>query len=95
MLPILISLSLLPKSDTIDNNVCETFNGYIVKARGRPIIDMLEDIRESLMERMHQKLNEISKVTDTICPRIRSKLEEVKYNSRLCIVKPAVGDKFK
>ena len=36
----------------------------------------------------------MSKVTDTICPRIRSKLEEVKYNSRLCLVKPAVGDKF-
>ena len=46
-------MSLLPKSDIIDNNVCETFNGYIVKARGRPIIDMLEDIRESLMEIMH------------------------------------------
>ena len=73
-------MSLLPKSDMIENNVCETFNGYIAKVRGRPIIDMLKDIRESLMERMHQKLNEMSKVTDTFCPRIISKLEEMKYN---------------
>ena len=46
------------------------------------------------MERMHEKLSDISKVTDIICLRIRRKLEEVKYNSRLCIIKPAVGEKF-
>ena len=78
----------------VDNNVCETFNGYIIKARGRPIIDLLDDIMQALMERMHTKLSKMSGVTDIICPRIRSKLEEIKYNSRLCSIKPAVGDKF-
>ena len=55
---------------------------------------MLEDIRESLMSRMHKKLTEISSVTDKLYPRIRTKLESIKYNSRLCTVKPAVGEKF-
>ena len=86
--------SELPKHDMVDNNVCETFNGYIIKARGRPIIDLLDDIMQALMERMHTKLSKMSGVTDIICPRIRSKLEEIKYNSRLCSIKPAVGDKF-
>ena len=86
--------SELPKCDMVDNNVCETFNGYIVKARGRPIIDLLDDIMQALMERMHIKLTKMSRVTDSIFPRIRSKLEEIKYNSRLCFIKPVVEDKF-
>ncbi|WOL20679.1 hypothetical protein Cni_G29484 [Canna indica] len=32
------------KSDVVSNNINETFNGYILKARSKPIIDMLEDI---------------------------------------------------
>ncbi|XP_015583704.1 uncharacterized protein LOC107262429 [Ricinus communis] len=35
-----------------------------------------------------------SGLTDSITPRIRTKLEEIKYNSRLCTCKPAVGGKF-
>ena len=37
--------SPLSKCDNVDNNMAETFNGWICKARLLPIIDMLEDIR--------------------------------------------------
>ena len=33
-------------------------------------------------------------VKDTVCPRIRKKLEGIRNNTRHCIVKPAVGDIF-
>ena len=32
----------------IDNNICETFNSYIRKAREKSLIDMLEYIRKNL-----------------------------------------------
>lgn len=39
------------KCDVVDNNMCETFNGVILEARGKPIITMLEDIRLYMMRR--------------------------------------------
>ena len=42
------------KSDMINNNICETFNSYIRKGRDKSLIDMLEYIRENLMERMEK-----------------------------------------
>lgn len=43
--------------DSLDNNMSETFNSFILLARFKPIVSMLEDIRLSLMERMQQKKN--------------------------------------
>ena len=33
-------------------------------------------------------------VKDTICPRIKKKLEGIRNNTRHCIVKPTVGEIF-
>ena len=38
------------KFDMIDNNICETFNSYIRKVMKKPLIEMLNYIRENLME---------------------------------------------
>ena len=40
----------------IDNNICETFNSYIRKGREKPLIDMLEYIKENLMEMMEKQV---------------------------------------
>ncbi|XP_039127844.1 uncharacterized protein LOC120263931 [Dioscorea cayenensis subsp. rotundata] len=40
------------KCDVIDNNMCETFNGVILDSRSKPIITMLEDIRQYVMTRV-------------------------------------------
>ncbi|XP_074305871.1 uncharacterized protein LOC141641092 [Silene latifolia] len=37
--------------DVVDNNMSEVFNAFILNSRHKPIITMLEDIRESIMER--------------------------------------------
>jgi hypothetical protein len=39
------------KSDLLQNNICECFNSYILKARVKPILTMLEMIRRKLMRR--------------------------------------------
>ena len=44
------------KCDVIVNNMAETFNAYVVYARTKHLIDMLEDIRMALMERIVVKV---------------------------------------
>ncbi|CAL1371662.1 unnamed protein product [Linum trigynum] len=41
-------LSHLPKCDSVESNICETWNGMIVKYRGMRMIDMLEGIRKKV-----------------------------------------------
>lgn len=61
------------KCDSILNNVCESFNAYIVDARAKHVISMLEDIRSSLMERCYRKMQEVRDSHDVLCPRIKRK----------------------
>ncbi|XP_057770651.1 uncharacterized protein LOC130990435 [Salvia miltiorrhiza] len=83
-----------PVSDIIDNNISETFHGYILKAKGKHIIHMCEEIRKSLMVRQVKKKDEMSTVTSRICPLILKKLEVVKVSSNNCASLPTLGNKF-
>ena len=40
------------KSGAIDNNMCERFNAWILSARNKTIISMLEEIRIKVMTRL-------------------------------------------
>ena len=40
------------KSDVVENNMCETFNSTILQARFKPIVSMLDDIREAALVRL-------------------------------------------
>ena len=82
------------KSEIIDNNICKTFNSYIRNVREKPVIEMLDYIRENLMEWMEKKVQLIKIVKDKICPRIRDKLESIRNNTRHCIANPTTRDKF-
>ncbi|XP_074288923.1 uncharacterized protein LOC141614067 [Silene latifolia] len=68
--------------DAIDNNMSEVFNAYILNSRHKPIITMLEDIRESIMERMHKKRDFIASKNFSICPRAQEQLEKAKVAAR-------------
>ncbi|XP_021740125.1 uncharacterized protein LOC110706514 [Chenopodium quinoa] len=68
--------------DSVDNNMSEVFNAYILKWRHKPIISMLEDIRESLMERLHKKRGLIKARDMSLCPRIQQQLEKHKVWAR-------------
>jgi hypothetical protein len=46
---------ITPRCDLIMNNLCEFFNSYIIKARDKQIITMLEMIRKKLMKRYQKK----------------------------------------
>ncbi|WOL17260.1 hypothetical protein Cni_G26049 [Canna indica] len=87
-------VSTVFKFDNVTNNISETFNVYIIKARSKPIVDMLEEIRRMLMQRMNMKREMVSKWFGDICPNIRRKLEKSKEESRYCIVTPSGNFKF-
>lgn len=64
------------KCDSIDNNICKAFNRTIVKARTKPIIPMLEDIRVAIMKRVATKIQAMEKWPGKFRPRVMRKLNE-------------------
>jgi hypothetical protein len=82
-----------PKCDLLVNNICECFNSYILKAREKPILSMLEMIRKKLMRRYQAKREGIAKLNGKLCPRIAAKLEEVGLEAIDCVAQYA-GEKM-
>lgn len=65
----------LSKCESVDNNLCECFNGTILDARYKPIIDMLEDIRHGVNDRMQRRRKAMEKWVGDFCPRIIDMLD--------------------
>jgi hypothetical protein len=57
------------------NNLCEYFNSYIIKAREKPIIIILEMIKKKLMKRYQKKRQGIREYIGDWCSKILAKLE--------------------
>ncbi|XP_056159542.1 uncharacterized protein LOC130135140 [Syzygium oleosum] len=72
------------KSDIIDNNLSEAFNGRILEARCKPIISMLEDIRVIVMTRLQKQRYKTAKWTGQCGPRIAKRLDDNLASSRFC-----------
>ncbi|KAL0343001.1 UNVERIFIED_CONTAM: hypothetical protein Sangu_1187500 [Sesamum angustifolium] len=66
--------STLPKCDILLNNMCESFNAFILPARDKPIITLLETIRNLLMIRMQVNRDKARKWDFLLCPKIKSAL---------------------
>ncbi|WOK91784.1 hypothetical protein Cni_G00475 [Canna indica] len=77
-----LCINVLPACEVVDNNQSECFNVYILKARTKPLIDMLEEIRTSVMQRIVLKREKILSWTNELCPRIKKILEQNKLDSR-------------
>jgi len=75
------------KCDIVENNMCETFNSWILAARFKSIITMLEEIRVKVMERMTQ-MREFSEkwITDVSPMAMQILTENAKYVA-ICEVK--------
>lgn len=87
-------LNSFVRSDLTVNNICETFNSYVLNSRDKPIIHLLEDIRKSIMVRLHDIAQMLEKSVDVICPKIRKKLYEIDSQTRYCRLLPAGDGKY-
>ncbi|CAH9067217.1 unnamed protein product [Cuscuta europaea] len=77
------------QSDALQNNICEYFNSYILRARDLPILSMFEWIRKRLIKRFHVKYTGMLKYKGAICSNKQDLLEKYKYESRNCFCTPA------
>ncbi|XP_039138799.1 uncharacterized protein LOC120276135 [Dioscorea cayenensis subsp. rotundata] len=66
------------KCEAIDNNMCEVFNGVILDERGKPVIFMLEDLRQYVISRIAVKREYANKWKGNYGPNIVAKLEKEK-----------------
>jgi hypothetical protein len=62
--------------DSVDNNMCESFNNWIVDIRAHPILSMLEGIRTKVYVRIQQNRAKSAKWNSRICPNIMKKLNK-------------------
>lgn len=61
--------------DSVDNNMCESFNAWIIDSRFHPVITMLEGIRRKVMERIQVNRSKCAAWQGTICPNSFKKLK--------------------
>ncbi|KAF3655020.1 putative TMV resistance protein N-like isoform X1 [Capsicum annuum] len=74
------------KCDIVENNMCETFNSWILTARHKSIITMLEDIRHQLRNRHVDMIKFAETWISDIAPMGRTILEDNKEYSNRCRV---------
>ncbi|KAK8708854.1 hypothetical protein V6N13_059890 [Hibiscus sabdariffa] len=70
--------------DIVDNNMVKAFNAWILDARCKPIISLLEKIRVMVMSRLHVKRTWASKWRTNISPKALEKLEHNMEQSTHC-----------
>jgi len=69
-------------SDILLNNIAESFNAWVLEARGRPILTCFETIRWQIMNRFSQKNVGTATTPIVICPKIVKKLERNKLKAK-------------
>ncbi|KAG5589577.1 hypothetical protein H5410_040091 [Solanum commersonii] len=75
------------KCDVVENNMCETFNFWILAARHKSIITMLEEIRHKIMDRNVEMRKFVDTWISDISPMASLVLEENKVYARDCQVR--------
>ncbi|GJW76725.1 uncharacterized protein Tco_0138407 [Tanacetum coccineum] len=82
------------KSDLFLNNICEVFNGKIVGGRDKPVITLLEYIREYCMKRIMNIQSVIDKCNGPLTPTAISIIESIKKEAHLMKVQWNGANKY-
>ncbi|GJS17102.1 mutator type transposase [Tanacetum coccineum] len=82
------------KSDLLLNNICEVFNGKIIRGRDKPVITLLEYIREYCMKRIVNVQGVIDKCTGPLTPTATRIMESIKKEAHLIKVQWNGANKY-
>ncbi|GJX18946.1 crooked neck-like protein 1 [Tanacetum coccineum] len=82
------------KSDLLLNNICEVFNGKIVRGRDKPVITLLEYIREYCMKGIVNVQGLIDKYTGPLTPTATRIMESVNKKAHLMKVQWNGANKY-
>jgi hypothetical protein len=72
--------------DSVENNLCESFNNAIMRARFFPVISSMEIMRRKVMARIAENKAKSQGWAGTICPNIFKKLKLNIKRSNVCTV---------
>ena len=78
--------SFSSKCDSIENNMCESYNGHLVKARNKHILGMLEWMRVDVMNRLYTKRDDVMKWCTDVSPSTIERLDKKMERASQCIV---------
>ncbi|XP_024162805.1 uncharacterized protein LOC112169929 isoform X2 [Rosa chinensis] len=67
--------------DIMINNLCESFNSWILEARGKPPVTMFEELRVKLMKRVAMRKEKMEAYHGNICPKPRVVIEKNKLKA--------------
>ncbi|XP_074376702.1 uncharacterized protein LOC141718220 [Apium graveolens] len=74
------------KIDSTENNIPECFNSWILRSRYMPIINMLTEIHDMIMKKLHEKRDAMKPVDCIVLPRIKRILDDCVKESTECSV---------
>ncbi|KAK2646368.1 hypothetical protein Ddye_021563 [Dipteronia dyeriana] len=74
------------KSDNVTNNISECFNSWIKDDEDKPFLTLMEIIRRKVMVRISEKWVLGEKLSDTITPKARKRLNKAENDGRNLIV---------
>lgn len=86
--------STYTKCDILLNNLCESFNSSILRARDQPIVIMLERIRLILMESLQKKRTAMMRYKGVVCPKVVKRIEKMKEDDKGWITRWCSNDEF-
>ncbi|GAA0161223.1 hypothetical protein LIER_39191 [Lithospermum erythrorhizon] len=66
--------SIIPKCDILLNNICEVFNAFILDARDKLVLTMMNIVKDLIMMRMQVNRKKAEKWEGTLCPKPRARL---------------------
>jgi len=72
------------KSDDNTNNFVESFNNAIVKHRGKPVYNMLEEIRKIVGRRFDRRFQLAASWDGKVTPYVEKKLRMIEIEARKC-----------
>nr|GEV30589.1 hypothetical protein [Tanacetum cinerariifolium] len=82
------------KSDLLLNNICEVFNGKIVRGKDKPVITLLEYIREYCMKKIMNVQGVIDKCTGPLTPTATRIMKSIKKEAHLMKVQWNGANKY-
>lgn len=82
------------KNEHVTNNCTESFNSWLKKARGKPILSMLEYLRRKLMGRMQSRYQKGLAWEGKVTYEVRKRIEKTSNIARMCTVIFAGGEEY-
>ena len=72
--------------ESVDNNMSESFNSWIIESRFKPIIAMPEDIMIQVTRRIQENRSNSDMWTMAVCPNIIRKFNKIRHRTQYCHV---------